>query len=421
MQRLAFLRTTGAVMLFCALSAAHGQSFRSIQIPRSPTSYDECTALAREFEDRANEIRARNRECMNEPADRWGNRACSRPIYDEDIRNSRESVEAKQECNHRVRAYLEQQRQEEEARREEQRRREHEMAEQRERREREMALGREASREAAERSEHRAEQKAELGLAIGAINATVKAGAFATLANTMIVNPFKDSTDLKPNNFFAAKTLAGGSPSSAIVGAAVNSVMPESHSTNGSNVANPGATAAEIGGAVGFNGNPFRGFVGANPVANEVSGASLVGVKTLTQRALDQFDTASASAASLGANPFQLQPPSPTFRATPIGSGIPGSGSLDVSAAPSPASAVETSYQDPSTGTSISIPPGYVLYRDPSSGTLSAVNYAQVAESATGGDQSNLGAQGCSASGIGIVTPICEQQRRAASNPFTPK
>ena len=414
MQRLAILRTTGAVMLLGALSAAHGQNFRSIQIPRSPASYDECNVLAREFEDRANEIRARNRECMSEPADRWGNRACSRPIYDEDIRNGREGVEAQQECNQRVRAYLEKQRQEEEARRQEAERRERELARQREMREREIAEKKESSRQAAELSEHKAEQKAELNSMVASANAGAKARALDTLTSAFLSdseqNPFIDSKNLTTRQYSAARRLAGGSPSSAVVGAAVDIVIPPGEGDSASSD-QTGANAV-----VGVLRS--RGLV-SNPVAKEISGAVMGGITKLDQRALGQFDAAVQATADLGSNPFPTSSaPSPVFRGTPI----VGHGEADP--VPSPigqGSTVDATYLDPGTGSTITIPAGYVLYRDPTSGLLSAVSYAQVAESAGGGDQSTSGDGGCSLTGLGIVTPVCEQKRRATSNPFTAK
>jgi len=408
------VRTTGAVLLAGALSVADGQSFRSIQIPSSPTSYDQCTTLAREFEERANEIRARSRECMNEAADRWGNRACFKPIYDEDIRNGRESVEAQQECNQRARAYLEKQRQEEEARRQEADRRERELAREREMRERQIAERKEALRKAAELSEHKAEQKAELNSMVASANAGTKARALDTLTSAFLSdseqNPFIDAKNLTSRQYSAARRLAGGSPSSAVVGAAVDVVLPPGEGVSASSD-QTGANAA-----VGVLRS--RGLA-SNPVAKEISGAAMGGITKIDQRALGQFDAAVQATADLGSNPFSASSaPSPVFHGTPI----VGHGAADPAPLPvDQVATVDASSFDPATGSTVAVPAGYVLYRDPSSGTLSAVNYAQVAGSVAGGDQPNLGAQGCSTTGVGIVTPFCEKKRRAAVNPFAPR
>ncbi len=34
------------------------------------------------------------------------------------------------------------------------------------------------------------------------------------------------------------------------------------------------------------------------------------------------------------------------------------------------------------------------------------------------GDNPKLGEKGCSTTGVGIVTPVCEKKRRAKKNPF---
>jgi hypothetical protein len=75
-------------------------------------------------------------------------------------------------------------------------------------------------------------------------------------------------------------------------------------------------------------------------------------------------------------------------------------------------------YDDPESGTRFDISPGHALYRDPATRRLRVVSLAELPAGAGRGDQPGAGKLGCSATGVGIVTPECENTRRARANPF---
>jgi hypothetical protein len=95
----------------------------------------------------------------------------------------------------------------------------------------------------------------------------------------------------------------------------------------------------------------------------------------------------------------------------------PAAGRSTASPNPFAAGSGGRTYYDPETRQTFRIPPGHTLIRDPKTRQLTVVRLSEVPLREPG-DSLAGGSAGCGASGVGAVTPECEEARRKARNPF---
>jgi len=388
---------------FAALLLVHGviacgasaQSRLTVQVPTNPTAETQCRDLEQEFFRLLRQVRDEQSQCMQGMVS--GTRPCVRMLELEWDRISSEKDSEVRGCYEKVRAYLDQKRREdEEQRRFEAERRAREEAQVRAREERALEQRQEASRQ----EERRKEARSSLEMALELKKAE---GARKIVTAT---NPFDAAMN-------AAADKATDSVGSNLFDAATESQLPSSSEVHDRAF---DATAKVVDQA------RYSG-LGDNPFARKISGQSLNGITSLDRRALGQFDNAVDSTKDLGvANPAPSNNSTQTFRPTPIAGGTaPDSGSTLPATNPFGGPPPSEIFYDPATDSTIDIPSGYVLYRDPGTTKLAAVSPTQLPQKTSGWDDPDLGDKGCSDTGMGLVTPVCERKRQAKVNPFLPK
>jgi multidrug efflux pump subunit AcrA (membrane-fusion protein) len=431
--------------------------------PWSPKSYEECQALSQEFSEITRELNAQHEECLQgAPQDQpGGGPICSRTscqaLHTARDSATKKSSEEGQTCRQRVSAYLESKRREEAEARKRQEEAERETREEdtrrakrdqeraqdetkrkadrdrrdreykdeqarRDREDRERDARRDAERreqEAREKAERQAQEakdaaryqrdvlraqmeakqrekdkgdQAAYEKELEAMRA-LKAGGIAGRV-TLSKNPFETAARLGAREM-DREFLDAGLDASLPFGEQKHDIRHDAS-----------AAAVNVMQSVALRPNPF---------AKEVSKTAMHGVQTIQRKVLGEMDKAAQAieefgrddaAASRGTGPV-FRPASPP----------PSHSARNPFSPPTPA----TTYQDPDTRVTLEVPSGHVLYRAPETNRLTAVSYAQVSESSISGDRPELGEKGCSATGVGIVTPECEKKRRAKANPFSAK
>lgn len=195
----------------------------------------------------------------------------------------------------------------------------------------------------------------------------------------------------------AALEQAGGSANSAVMNNAVAAAMEGTEERP-----NREYDAA----ANSLNRTRAAGMAG-NPVADAVSGTAMEGINSMHRRAFGEMEKGDKAVNSymddLNRESRSSNGSGQMLRSTPAPRG--GGASAYTSDAP-------VSYYDPDTRKTLEVPSGHVLYREPDTKRIVVVSASQIPEQ-TSGDRPELGNKGCSKSGIGIVTPVCEKKRRA--------
>lgn len=195
----------------------------------------------------------------------------------------------------------------------------------------------------------------------------------------------------------AALEQAGGSANSAVMNNAVAAAMQGTEERPNREY----DAAANI-----LNRTRAAGMAG-NPVADAVSDTAMEGINSMHRRAFGEMEKGDKAVNSymddLKQEGRSSSGSGQMLRSTPAPRG--GGASAYTSDAPA-------SYYDPDTRKTLEVPSGHVLYREPDTKRIVVVSASQIPEQ-TSGDRPELGDKGCSKTGIGIVTPVCEKKRRA--------
>lgn len=195
----------------------------------------------------------------------------------------------------------------------------------------------------------------------------------------------------------AALEQAGGAANSAVMNNAVAAAMPGTEERPNREY----DAAANI-----LNRTRAAGMAG-NPVADAVSGTAMEGINSMHRRAFGEMEKGDKAVNSymddLNRESRSSSGSGQKLRSTPA----PRGGGASAYTSETPAS-----YYDPDTRKTLEVPAGHVLYREPDTKRIVVVSATQISEQ-TAGDRPELGEKGCSKTGIGIVTPVCEKKRRA--------
>lgn len=187
--------------------------------------------------------------------------------------------------------------------------------------------------------------------------------------------------------------------------------------------------------------------LGGSPAADKISGAALEGINKINRQVLGQLDDlgkqmdqiGKGETRSAGTTPSTYSPSPPPRTSggevvrpraaaeTPNPFRRETNNDRVAAASPEGMPTVNpfvkrgggSTYDDPDTGRTYSIPSGHILYRNPGTGALSVVEDAQVRRSSDD-DWMEDGQPRCSASGKGRVLAECEK-RRKTKNPFATK
>lgn len=187
--------------------------------------------------------------------------------------------------------------------------------------------------------------------------------------------------------------------------------------------------------------------LGGSPAADKISGAALEGINKINRQVLGQVDElgkqmdqiGKGDTRSAGTTTSTYRPPPPPR--TSGGEAVPPRAAAETpnpfrretnndrvavaspegmpTANPFVKRGGGSTYDDPDTGRTYSIPSGHTLYRNPGTGALSVVEDAQVRRSSDD-DWMEDGQPRCSTSGKGRILAECEK-RRKTKNPFATK
>lgn len=455
----------GTTVLTClagqASSAPFIPSTRWILLgsPLFPTSHEECRALSQQFSEIIQQLSADHDACLQDaPKDDHASGGCSKAscqaLHTARDEAQKKSLREAQTCSARVSAYLDEKRREaaeaerqrstaqREAREEDTRRarRDQERAQDEarrkadeERRERERVSERDQRERDARNDEERrardladARKRDELEARLAVLRekqtaeqhqrSKVDRATYDRLAKELTTlknagNKISTAIEFAKNPFAAAAEKASNSLSSAVTGAAIDAMLPGKEGSNSrydavAEVVDAARTRA-------LSGNPF---------AEKISGAAMEGVRKIHGKLLGELDQAGADIKNFGREDASAsRSKAPVVRAVPTSPSGGGAAAPSISYsgrnlfAENPA---RGNYYDPDTRVTLEIPSGHVLYREPESRRLIVMNSEEVGTSAPVGDNPKLGEKGCSTTGVGIVTPVCEKKRRAKKNPF---
>ncbi|HMZ83412.1 MAG TPA: hypothetical protein PLC93_03890 [Rhodocyclaceae bacterium] len=456
-----------------AASIVSSTRWMLLSAPLSPTSYAECQALNNEFMDIVRPLQAEEDACWtsagqsNAPILMRGDclyascvAVCSALAEARD-KMSREV----QTCHDRVRAYEEEERRRSEAARREERR-EREAQRKEDRRERAtarnrdvypgqyvdpkvgaiMAIGKvigsiffgnsrsdrdrdkdiqrkiekqnqEIERQQAalrerQAAEQREKQAAEQRERDKADQATYERLVKEVAELKSAANKISTAIDFARNPFLTAAEKGSEGLTSLLTGTAADAVYPGKERADGRY--NVVAEVVESARARALSGNPF---------AEKISGTAMTGIQKIHGKMLNDLDQATNDIKKFGRDdvPVSRGGSAPILRSTPLPSGSQVEPDRSVSYPdrnPFAETEPSVSYYDPDTRVRIEVPSGHVLYREPESRRLVVMNVQEIQTSAHVGDDPKLGDKGCSATGIGIVTPVCEKERRKTNNPF---
>ena len=436
--------------------------------PLSPTSYEECQALNQKFSEIISQLSADHEECLQgAPRDDQGAGGTCSKTSCQALHTAMDEARKKasregQTCSARLSAYLEEKRkeaaeaerrrsapereareddarrtkrdreraQEESGRKADQDRRERERASERERRD---VSDRERRERDARNDEERrvreladAQKRYELEARLAALREKqaaeqrerdkVDRATYDRLVKEMTVlkdagNKISTAIDFAKNPFATAAEKASDRLSSAITGKAVDALLPGKEGSDSRYDAV--AEVVDSARARALSGNPF---------AEKVSGVAMEGIHKIHGKLLGELDRAGADIAKFGREDATASR-STVSVVRPVPSAYGGGVSNPAPSQPAnnPFNEVSapTRYYDPDSRITLEVPTGHVLYREPESRRLVVMDPVQITDNAVIGDRPALGERGCSATGVGIVTQVCEKKRRAKKNPFS--
>jgi hypothetical protein len=200
-------------------------------------------------------------------------------------------------------------------------------------------------------------------------------------------NPFETST------FVAGKTIDKG------LAAATTHLAAPIGPRQADDVLDAVTATLDVGRGIALSSNPF---------AKEISGVAAAGTNQVQGEVLGALDRASRSL-----DTFVTDDSGAPAAATSPTSGGDGRGQPSSTYSRNPFASPDrpTTYYDRDTGRNLIIPDGHTLYRDPQTRQLRVVPTISIPRNASGDGSV------CSTTGLGVVTPACEESRRTA-NPF---
>jgi hypothetical protein len=164
-----------------------------------------------------------------------------------------------------------------------------------------------------------------------------------------------------------------------------------------------------------FASNEIRSLaLASNPFAKIISRIAADGVTAAGNKILGNADQVANDIRNFSIdtpNPFSTSQSKSLLTSSPSTGSASSNSSYASTSNPFDGAVQPTTYVDPATHASYEIPVGDILYRDPNTQQLSVINPAQLSNPSISGDDPTAGTQGCTTTGLGVVTPACEAQR----------